>query len=362
MKAKELIEKIKENRSEIMDAAKEQFFASYYQEGTWYVAIDGETGKPYTYQCYGYITPGEVIDGVDYELLSFVGGNYVLIDMVGIFWGDDVNGDTSYDSDYHERITDLVDNYMTEEEKAAFEAWKKSEDYEIALREDGKNGKEAGKAQWFWLRDNSPAYKREEKDVLEMYWNRQIDDEDCAERTDTENAIDYLIKKLLWKMKDEEETDEGKSNEIIVVTSQEELDVVPENYKDWLNIQFGTKDDPAIVRGNKKAIVYGENYVEAHDRSKITVFSGSIIKACDESIVWALGTSKVKAFDRSEVKAFDESIIEAHDRSEVTAQDDSLVKAWEHSVVIDLYPARVEYMKEEPGDGDETEDNLEPEM
>ena len=90
-------------------------------------------------------------------------------------------------------------------------------------------------------------------------------------------------------------------NNTCSVYSQAELDAIPDDYTGLIGIRFGTKDDPAVVRGSKKAVVFDKNCVAAHDDSFITAWGESTVMAYDNAKVLAYGASVVTAYGKSYV-------------------------------------------------------------
>ena len=91
--------------------------------------------------------------------------------------------------------------------------------------------------------------------------------------------------------------------EYITVKSQAELDAVPVDTDKIIRIEFGTDDEPAIVKMKYKYPIraYGNSSVVAHGNSSVV--------ACDNSSVVAYGNSSVEAHDNSRVWVYDNSSV-----------------------------------------------------
>ena len=145
----------------------------------------------------------------------------------------------------------------------------------------------------------------------------------------------------------------------VYVKTQAELDAIPLDTKDDIYIDFGTKENAAMVREqcrfpvkiiNKsvvvtyndsevyacdKSIVYvsGNSKVTAYNQSEIRYCNGNTVIARDNSMVLAWGNSKVDAYDNSSIDASDNNIVRAYGNSRVDASINSTVYAHENSKV-----------------------------
>ena len=113
-----------------------------------------------------------------------------------------------------------------------------------------------------------------------------------------------------------------------IVTSQAELDAIPEDYNGRIIIKFGTPDKRAVV--NKKYLFF----VCANDNSSVCAYDNSSVCAYGNSSVYAYGNSSVCANDNSSVYANDNSSVYANDNSSVYANDNSSVVARNNSSVV----------------------------
>ena len=83
----------------------------------------------------------------------------------------------------------------------------------------------------------------------------------------------------------------------IKVKSQEELDMIPDDFSGRIYIEFGTYWDKAIVRKRyKKSVVAREN-------SSVVAWGNSSVEARENSSVEAWGNSSVEAWENSSVVA-----------------------------------------------------------
>ena len=77
---------------------------------------------------------------------------------------------------------------------------------------------------------------------------------------------------------------------IITVKSQEELDWIPLDTEGTIRIEFGTADEPAVLRNRYK------HRVRACDNSSVEAYGNSSVEACDNSSVRAYGNVQVVDF------------------------------------------------------------------
>ena len=122
---------------------------------------------------------------------------------------------------------------------------------------------------------------------------------------------------------------------IIYVKTQAELDAIPLDTKDFVCIDFGTKEKPAIVRGQYcyPVRVMNNNVVATYSNSEVCAWDDSQVAAHDNSQVWSHDNSKVCAYGNSNICAYDNSKIWAHDNSIICVWYDSQVAAYDNSKV-----------------------------
>ena len=113
----------------------------------------------------------------------------------------------------------------------------------------------------------------------------------------------------------------------ITVKSQEELEMIPDDFAGRIFIKFGTPWPPAIVKK-----LY-EGSVVAWDNSSVVAWDNSSVEAWGNSHVVARGNSSVEAWDNSSVEAWGNSHVVALGNSHVVAWDNSSVVAWDNSSV-----------------------------
>ena len=99
----------------------------------------------------------------------------------------------------------------------------------------------------------------------------------------------------------------------ITVKSQEELDMIPLDFKGRIYIEFGDCFKPAIVkncyilsveaRGNSSVEAWGNSSVEAWENSRVVARENSSVEAWGNSSVVAWGNSSVEAWGNSSVVA-----------------------------------------------------------
>ncbi len=122
----------------------------------------------------------------------------------------------------------------------------------------------------------------------------------------------------------------------ITVKTQEELDVIPDDFKGRIYIDGGMPW--ARIYVNKKyyyRVVARENSsVEAWENSSVEAWENSSVVARENSSVVAWGNSSVVARGNSSVVAWENSSVEAWENSSVEARENSSVVAWENSSVV----------------------------
>ena len=114
----------------------------------------------------------------------------------------------------------------------------------------------------------------------------------------------------------------------ITVTSQQQLDNLPHDFRGRIYIKFGTSHDKAIVRWK-----YDFASVEAFENSSVAAFGNSSVAAFGNSSVEAFGNSSVAAFGNSSVAAREDSSVEAFGKSSVAAFGNSSVAAFGNSQI-----------------------------
>jgi len=129
----------------------------------------------------------------------------------------------------------------------------------------------------------------------------------------------------------------------ITVKSQEELDMIPLDFKGLIYIEFGTHYSKAIVKHNYYYCVVAQknssveawdnSSVVARENSSVVARENSSVEAWDNSSVEARENSSVVARENSSVEAWENSSVEARENSSVVARENSSVEAWENSFV-----------------------------
>ena len=115
----------------------------------------------------------------------------------------------------------------------------------------------------------------------------------------------------------------------IIVKLQTELDRIPLDTNEQIYIEFGTCNNPAIVRNKYRnaVIVRGNSAVKAWDNSSVRAYNNSSVAAYDNSVV--------RAYNNSSVVAYDNSSVEVRDNSSVRAYNNSSVEAYGNVQVVD---------------------------
>ena len=122
----------------------------------------------------------------------------------------------------------------------------------------------------------------------------------------------------------------------IYVKTQAELDAIPLDTKDFVYIDFGTKEKPAIVRerywytvkviNNSVVTTYGNSEVLARNNSIVYAYGNSKVDASVNSTVYVHENSKVYACSNSKIYAYDNSNVWAHnDKNIVSINDNAIV-------------------------------------
>ncbi len=130
----------------------------------------------------------------------------------------------------------------------------------------------------------------------------------------------------------------------ITVKSQDELEMIPEDFKGKIYIEFGSYFNPAIInkayvrsvvaRGNSSVEARGNSSVEARGNSSVVAWGNSSVVAWGNSSVVAWGNSSVVAWGNSSVVARGNSSVVAWENSSVEARGNSSVEARENSSVV----------------------------
>ena len=133
---------------------------------------------------------------------------------------------------------------------------------------------------------------------------------------------------------------------VIIVKSQKELDKIPLDTENKIQIHFGSYWEPAIIKNsyknhvividNSSVVACGHSSVEAHDNSSVEAHDNSSVVVCGHSSVVAYDNSSVVVCGHSSVEAQDNSSVEAHDNSSVVAYDNSSVEAMGNAQVVDF--------------------------
>lgn len=129
-----------------------------------------------------------------------------------------------------------------------------------------------------------------------------------------------------------EASDSKKPNEI-AVTNQAELDAISPDTDAVITVQFGTKEQPALITQEYKyPVCIVDNNVAKAQNGVVNAYDNCTIVAYNSQIN-AYGESNIAAYEGSVVRAFDASEVEAHD-SRIEAYDSSRIEASDGSVVL----------------------------
>ena len=125
--------------------------------------------------------------------------------------------------------------------------------------------------------------------------------------------------------------------DMIIVKNREELHSAQEINPNTIKIDYGDKNNPAIIsdlRQKRSYTVCGDHYVMICGSNRIIAQEGSHIIARDNVNVYASDNAHVIARDNCEVEACGHSVITACGDSIIVARDDSCIYAKDKSVVI----------------------------
>ena len=106
---------------------------------------------------------------------------------------------------------------------------------------------------------------------------------------------------------------------VIKITTQAELDALPESFDEFTVIEIRSKERISVVARGNSSVVAREN---------------SSVAAWGNSSVVARGNSSVAAWENSSVVARGNSSVVARENSSVAAWENSSVVAWENSSVV----------------------------
>jgi hypothetical protein len=107
----------------------------------------------------------------------------------------------------------------------------------------------------------------------------------------------------------------------IIVTTQQELDALPDRFDEYTNI---------VIKGKRYDWIAVN---KARENSSVEARENSSVEAWENSSVVARENSSVVARENSSVEAWENSSVEAWENSSVVARENSSVVAWENSVV-----------------------------
>lgn len=136
------------------------------------------------------------------------------------------------------------------------------------------------------------------------------------------------------------------TNKRYTVRSQSELDAIPLDYAGTIEIYFGTRTNPALIRNRYKwavqichgffAVALGKSFVQptdstviAKEQSRVRAKGHSFVYAHDKSYVDAYGTSHVITNSEGTVNLYDNSHADVYGEGGVESYDESTV--WMHS-------------------------------
>jgi hypothetical protein len=116
----------------------------------------------------------------------------------------------------------------------------------------------------------------------------------------------------------------------ITITTQAELDALPDSFAEHTYIYLKTKDETWLSLTK----TYHNATVVARESSHVEAWGSSHVVARGSSHVVARGSSHVAAWESSHVEAWESSHVGARGSSHVVARESSHVEAWESSHVV----------------------------
>ena len=131
----------------------------------------------------------------------------------------------------------------------------------------------------------------------------------------------------------------------ITVKTQEELDMIPLDFKGKIYIEFGDRFSPAFVKNKyySSVVAWENSSVVAWENSSVVARENSSVVAWGNSSVVARENSSVVARENSSVVAWENSSVVAWENSSVVARENSSVVATGNAQIVDrLYGGRIE--------------------
>lgn len=142
--------------------------------------------------------------------------------------------------------------------------------------------------------------------------------------------------------------------ETIIVKTQEELDLIPEDCDGLIEIRGKCSvkkryKNPIKIYGDYEVNLYNNTIAVAADIAKVRTYDNSFVLAYENATVYAYDNSKVEAAGRAKVYASDNSFVKASMSTKVWTQDCSKVcaggpvevAARDNSQIIATYDARI---------------------
>ena len=144
--------------------------------------------------------------------------------------------------------------------------------------------------------------------------------------------------------------------EEIVVTSQSELDMIPDGFKGRIYIESGVVRltrvflRRVITRGDAYVEVYENASVKAYENSHVDAYGNAYVDAYGNAYVVARGNAYIKAYENVlveaggnvHVEAYENVLVEARGNASVEARGNAYIKAWNNTCVKALENASVE--------------------
>ena len=126
------------------------------------------------------------------------------------------------------------------------------------------------------------------------------------------------------------------------VRSQAELDAIPLDYSGTIELYFGTRTKPALIRNRYKwavklcqgffAVALGKSFVQTED-STVIAKDQSRIRAKGHSFVYAHDKSYVDAYNEAHIVTHSEGTVNLYDNSHADVYKDGGVESYDESTV-----------------------------
>ena len=131
--------------------------------------------------------------------------------------------------------------------------------------------------------------------------------------------------------------------DLIIVRSQAEIDMLPDDYEGVVEVEFGTEEAPATLYSHPKTTwVIRKGYAQAFGFSRVSAKGTACVNAFGKSVVWACDNAFIQACDISIVLlsgyarayAFHNACVKAEGHSTAFMYGYSYGQAAQHATVV----------------------------